>query len=49
MLELEILNELDPSKEFENKLEIMFINDLTHRYYGRRIWITGFAGRTCAG
>ena len=34
-LKLEILIGLDPSKEFENKLEIMFINDLTHRYYDR--------------
>lgn len=34
-LKLEILIGIDPNKEFEYKLEIMFINDLTHRYYGR--------------
>ena len=36
-LEIEIRNGLYPGKEFENNLEILFINNQINKYYERRL------------
>ena len=35
---IEIYNGLNPGNEFQNKLEIIFINDPVHRFYERRLF-----------